>query len=163
MSTAALLLMLLSGAPSAASVDLSKVSGPGIEVAIPEGWTRSSEGTTTVLTAPGKYASARIDLFSKENTTPAKDCMEQLLTKMSNGKKEERATYSSLDLAGQPGATQTTFAGDRKHKSKRLVGCNGKSYFLIDWVEATHAAPKLEKAWTQLLVGIRYVSKGEAK
>ena len=44
-------------------------------------------GTTTVLTAPGKYAAARIDLFAKETVSAPKECLDTLLQKMSGGRK----------------------------------------------------------------------------
>ena len=65
-------------------------------------------------------------------------------------------TYSPGVLDGQPSATQTTVTEDRAHRQKRVIGCNGKSYFLIDWVELTHAGPKYEKVFTKLLTGIKY-------
>jgi hypothetical protein len=130
----------------------------GISVPAPEGWVASRDGNTFVFSAPGKDASLRIDLFEKDNSADPQDCVDQLLEKLSSAEKMSKESYVPGAIDGQPSATQVTFTKDRKHRQKRLVGCNGKSYFLIDWVELTHAGPKYEKAFTKLLTGIHYAA-----
>ena len=130
----------------------------GVSVPAPEGWVATRDANTFVFSAPGKDASVRIDLFEKETAADAQDCIDQLLEKLSAAEKLSKESYVPGAVDGQPSATQVTFTKDRKHRQKRLVGCNGKSYFLIDWVELTHAGPKYDKAFTKLLTSIHYAA-----
>jgi hypothetical protein len=160
---AALALALLLGADKAPAAPKADVFSHGVHIVAPAGWARSNDGDTAVFDAPEKMASVRIDTFQKPKETDAQDCLDELVKKLSNGDKKVAETYSQSVLDGQPSATQTTFTDDRKHRQKRVVGCNGKSYFLIDWVELTHAGPKYEKGFTKLLTGIKYEPTGDAK
>jgi hypothetical protein len=134
------------------------VSGHGVKVVGPDGWKRSDDGTTAVLDAPDRNASIRIDVFEKPKATDAQDCLTQLLDKLSGGSPDERDTYSPGVLDGQPSATQVKLTDDHKHRQRRVVGCNGRSYFLIDWVEVNPPGPKPhDKDFTTLLTGIHYI------
>ncbi len=151
----ALALALLLAAPAAPPAK-NEVVAHGVHVVAPEGWVRSADGTTVVFAAPEKQASVRVDTFEKDAVTDPQDCLDSLIKKLSAGDKQAPETYSPGVLDGQPSATQITVTDDRQHRQKRVIGCNGKDYFLIDWVELTHAGPKYEKAFTKLLTGIKY-------
>jgi hypothetical protein len=150
-------LVLLLAAPSAdPAASPNDVASHGIHVVAPADWVRSVDGTTVIFSAPDKQASVRIDTFEKDKVTDPQDCLDALIKNLSTSDKQSADTYSQSVLDGQPSANQTTFTDDRTHHQKRVIGCNGKNYFLIDWVELTHAGPKYEKAFTKLLTGIKY-------
>lgn len=130
----------------------------GVSVPAPEGWVASRDDKTFVFSAPGKDASLRVDLFEKDKPTDPQDCVDQLVDNLAKAEKTSKESYAPGAIDNQPSATQVTFTADRKHRQKRLVGCNGKSYFLIDWVELSHAGPKYEKAFTRLLTSIHYAA-----
>lgn len=155
----ALLLMaslLSTQAPSAPVSKPAVASAKGVSVTAPEGWVPSKDGDTFVFSSPGKDAQLRVDLFAKDKQGDAQDCLDQLVEKLAANDKASKDSYAAGVIDSQPSATQVTFTEDRKHRQKRLVGCNGRSYFLIDWVELTHSGPKYEKAFTKLLTGIKY-------
>jgi len=152
------LMMTLAGAPapSKASGMPSGAVGHGIHVQAPAMWVASMDGTTFVFSAPTQDASLRVDLYEKPKAGDAQTCLDEIVHRLAASEKTSPDSYTPTAVGGQPAATQTTFTPDRKQRTRRIVGCNGKSYFLIDWVELTHAGPKYAKAFTQLLTAITY-------
>jgi len=155
-----MLTLILAGAPAASPATTAPVaSSNGITIAAPAGWVPSKDGTTFLFSSPGKDAQMSVDFGHKDQAVDAQACLDEVVTKVAKGAKESKETYAATVIDGQPAVTQTTFTADRKHRQRRLIGCNGKSFFLMDWVELTHAGPKYEKAFTQLLMGIKYAQK----
>jgi hypothetical protein len=152
--------LLLAGAPAASPTTVAPAaSAHGITVTAPAGWLPSKDGSTYLFSSPGKDAKMSIDFGEKDNAVDAQSCVDEVVSKVAAGAKENKETYSATAIDGQPAVTQTTFTADRKHRQRRLIGCNGKSFFLLDWVELSHAGPKYEKAFTQLITGIKYAQK----
>jgi hypothetical protein len=144
-----LLTLVLTAAPIATTA--------GVTVTAPDGWTPTKDGTTFVFTAPDKDAELRVDLYEKEKAGDAQKCVDQLVEKLAAADKVAKDTYAPAVVDGQPASTQSS--GEKKHRQRRLVGCNGKSYFLIDWMETKVGGTKYEKAYAALLAGISYAKK----
>ncbi|MBS2030398.1 MAG: hypothetical protein JST54_21020 [Deltaproteobacteria bacterium] len=154
-----LIALMLSAAPLVTSPSATPpptATAHNITVTAPQGFVRSKDGTTFVFSSPGKDAQMSIDFGEKDKAVDAQACLDEVVSKVAAGAKENQETYAATVIDGQPAVTQTTFTEDRKHRQRRLIGCNGKSFFLLDWVELTHAGPKYEKTFTQLLMGIKY-------
>jgi hypothetical protein len=147
------LVTVLSGSGSDTAND---VWTHGVHIHAPAGWAHSLDGTTVVFDAPEKQASMRINTFEKDKVSDSQACIDQLIDKLSGGKQAEKDTYAAGAIDGQPSATQVTYDEGRKHKLRRIIGCNGKNYFLIDWAELSSAGSKYEKEFTRLLTGIKY-------
>ena len=150
-----LLLATLAADPAPAAAAPSATAN-GITVGAPAGFVASKDGTTFIFSSPGKDAQMSIDFGKKDQAVDAQACLDEVVAKVASGGKEDKESYSATVIDGQPAVTQTTFTADRKHRQRRLIGCNGKSFFLLDWVELTHAGPKYEKAFTQLMMSIKY-------
>ena len=148
--------LLLLCALAAADAPTPEVRAHGVRVLGPEGWARSLEDTTVVFTSPQKDASLRIDTFEKPAQTEPQACLDQIIDKLSNGDKAEKKTYAPGFVDGQPAATQVKFTDGRKQRERRAAGCNGRSYFLVDWVEASHAGPKYEPQFQRLLSTVHF-------
>ena len=148
--------LLLLCALAAADAPTTEVRAHGVRVLGPEGWVRSAEDSTVVFTSPTKDASIRVDTFEKPAQTEPAACLDQIVDKLANGDKAEKKTYAPGFVDGQPSVTQVKFTADRKQRERRAVGCNGRSYFLIDWVEASHAGPKYEPQFQKLLSTVHF-------
>ncbi|MGC4114935.1 MAG: hypothetical protein QM765_10075 [Myxococcales bacterium] len=156
-----MLSMILAAALTAAPPAPVVVREHGLAVTAPEGWTVSKEGTTWVFSPPSKgTASLRVDLFEKEKRGEAADCMNQIVEKLAAAAGETKAAFTSTTIDGQPAALHTS-VDKRRQKVRQLSGCNGKSYFLIDWVDVG-ASAKHEDAFAMLLTQIKYEAAAAA-
>jgi len=156
MHTLIAIMLSAAPAPSAPVAAPPTATAHNITVTAPQGFVPSKDGTTFVFSSPGKDAQMSIDFGEKDNAVDPQACLDEVVGKVAAGAKESTESYAATVIDGQPAVTQTTFTADRKHRQRRLIGCNGKSFFLLDWVELTHAGPKYEKAFTQLLMNIKY-------
>ncbi|HEY3452656.1 MAG TPA: hypothetical protein VGK67_40300 [Myxococcales bacterium] len=154
---AMLLLLALTASPAPTPTTARE---HGVSVPAPEGWTATKEGSTWVFSAPTSNAVLRVDLFQKEKAGDPRDCVGQIVEKLAAADRVAKETFTPMTVDGQPAALQTT-VDKRRQKQRRVVGCNGKSYFLIDWLDVG-ASAKHEDAFAALLTQIRFEAFAES-
>jgi hypothetical protein len=143
-----LILAALAAAPMASSSTLT--------VAAPEGWAASKDGTTFVFSPASKDVVLRVDLFEKKDAGDPKACLDQIIANLCKAEKTSSDSYSTIVVDGQPAATQTSVSADQKIRHRRIVGCNGKAYFLVNWGEDRASNGKYDKAYSAMLTSIAY-------
>lgn len=154
--------------PLALLAALVAASGPvaqahGITIVAPERWVAAREGTTFVFTAPEKDAELRVDLFEKKAAGDARACVDQIVEKLAAADKVSKDEYRPATVDGQPAATHVLGVDGRRNKQLRVVGCNGRSYFLIDWLALGRGLTRHEEAFADLLTRVRYAAPAKAE
>ena len=151
-----LLLLALAAAPAPLPTTARE---HGVVVPAPEGWTVAKDGTTWVFNAPTSNGVLRVDLFHKEKTGDPKDCVRQIVENVAAANRVAKEAFTPMTVGGQPAALLTTL-DKRRQKERQVVGCNGKSYFLIDWLDVGASAMH-EDAFAALLTQIKYEAVAE--
>lgn len=149
------LMMVLAAAPAGVARE------HGLTVTAPPGWTTTMDGSTFVFNAPKANAELRVALFEKEKRGDPKDCLDQIVSKLAAADGVKKETFTPTTVDAQPAALQTS-VDNKRQKVRRIVGCNGKSYFLIDWLDVG-ASARHEEAFATMLAQIKYEAAAEPK
>jgi hypothetical protein len=162
--TSLLVSWALGKSPDAARLDFgctednAPMSSRGVHVNLPPGWKCSNHGGQLFFDSPQKDAQLRIYTFEKERYTDAQTCLDKLVDHLAHGEQKEKASYSTASAGRQPAVTQVKLIEEnkRQRQRRRLVGCNGLNYVIVDLVEAVEAGSRYENLFTQTVASISF-------
>ncbi len=165
MNTMILVAMVLAGTDS-----LTKVSLKGVTVKAPIEWKLVEDDSSRTWSAPGDEAEFAISVFPVEPQRPAKACVDQIVAALSpppaDGGAEPVKAFESLMLGAQPAAKKVTtdYVGegeaakvdDNKVTTTTLVGCNGKTKWVITYSSKTKAGARFGPILKRIIDSVGY-------
>ncbi len=161
MMTALVVSVVLSGVDS---LDTARLNG--LVFKAPVEWKKTSEDSSLTWAAPDDEASLAVSVFAVDPQRPAKACLDQLIPAVWPQADGGAGGPDRVMISASPAAKKVTTdyvgegEGAKKDENKvtttTIVGCNGKTKWVLTWTAKTKSAARFGPIFKRILDSIAY-------